>query len=269
MKILKNRFILGVISLIIAVMIGFVLMPIFNEKINKKVDIIKLNTDVKKGTLINEKMLKVESVGGYNLDEKIIKNKDNIINKYAVVDMFKNDSLTNKKLSDIPLSDYPYLDEFLGEKRAVSITVQSLASGFSNKLEKGDIVSIYGFKEEDEIKKSFLYDELKFVEVLAITVEGEIDKEEDESNFLETDEEKRQMKTITLKCNEIQAKKLVEMEYSSSIHVVFVYRGKKADEFLAKQEDIIDEIVANKDKEDKLKETLDNDEFDENEVYDE
>jgi pilus assembly protein CpaB len=211
----------------------------FNKAVSNKVKIVRVTKDITIGDEITSSMMQTAEVGGYNLPNEVIKNEENVIGKYATTDILKGDYILQSKLSDTPLAEYGYLENFDGEKRAISVTIRSFASGLSGKLEKGDIVSVYVADYGDK-KETLSPKELKYVEVLAVTLGTGYDTEETENK---EGEEKELPSTVTLKVSEEQSILLADLEANGKIHLAFVYRGndKNTKAFLVKQDEILNE----------------------------
>ncbi|MGV8149474.1 MAG: Flp pilus assembly protein CpaB [Alkaliphilus sp.] len=242
-KILKNKTILGIacIMLSLSLSISLALIPLFNEGMEAKVQVVRVTENIKEGEMITARMIKAVEVGGFNIPESVVKNKENIIGKYAKADLHKGDLILISKLSNEPLVSNKYLHNFTGEERAISVSIKSLAIGLSGKLEAGDIVSIMvtDFRGNSGASNPV---ELRFVEVLAVTADSgwdvdEYRKEEDEI----VGEDRKLPATITLKVSDEQAKLLAEIETNADMHIVLVYRGKRenAEKFLKEQENLL------------------------------
>lgn len=189
-------------------------------------------------------------IGDYNLPESVIKEPETLIGKYAKIDLYIGDYLMASKLSDSPLVIYPYLVDFDGAKRAVSITVKSLAAGFSGKIEQGDVVSII-VADYGETNETISPAELQFVQVLAVTASTGLDTNNNpdtSSNKSQSIQytEKELPATITLEVSPEQAKLLVDYENNGKIHIVFVYKGsdENCKRFLEEQDKIIEDVIS-------------------------
>ena len=222
----KNRTVLGLGSIILALLLSFGVTPFMNKAMRSQVTIIRASKNIKKGEEITADKITKVKVGGYNLPQQVIKEQNELVGKYATADIYKDDYFLKYKVSD-SIDDDNYLRD---ENMAISITIRSLAAGLSGKLKAGDIVSIIS-SSEDGIKPMII-PELQYVEVLSITskegkdIEGE--KEELPS-------------TINLSVDPIQAEKLVEQEQNGNIHLLLVYRGeeKVAKEYLGIQKEYL------------------------------
>lgn len=238
-SILRNRTVLGLTCIVLSLIICFVLTPMFNKALQAKTEVVRITKDVSKGELITNAQVEVVEVGRYNLPGSVLKNKDNVVGKYAKADLFKGDYVLNTKVSDEALAENEYLYEFDGVQRAISVTIKSFATGLSGKLEKGDIVSIIAV-DYGEFRETVVPVELQYVKVLAVTNNQGLDK-----TTHMTGEEGELPSTVTLAVNPTQARMLAELEEKSKIHFTLVYRGSQenAQKFLDEQEGVINRIL--------------------------
>ena len=249
MKFLKNRTVLGVICIALALIICFAITPLFNASKSSTMKIVRIKNDLKIGQEITSKDIEVVEVGAYNIPSEVMKKSEDVVGKYASAEMIKGEYVLAVKISDSPASENAYLYGLTGEKRAISITIPSFAGGLSGKLISGDIVSIIAvdFKEKGE---TVVPEELQYVEVIAVT-----DKKgnDDETVTVKPDgeEETELPETVTLLVTPEQANILAELEAEGEIHVALVYRGtaENAQKFISAQEKFLEELATEKDNE--------------------
>lgn len=249
MKFLKNRTVLGVVCIALALIICFAITPLFNASKSSTMKIVRVKSDLKIGQEITSKDIEVVEVGAYNLPNEVVKNYDEVVGKCASAEMIKGEYVLAAKISDSPASENAYLYGLTGEKRAISITIPSFAGGLSGKLISGDIVSVIAvdYKEKGE---TVVPDELQYVEVIAVT-----DKKgnDDETVTVKPDgeEETELPETVTLLVTPEQANILAELEAEGEIHVALVYRGtsENARKFISAQEKLLTELAAKNEKE--------------------
>ncbi|MCL2253586.1 MAG: RcpC/CpaB family pilus assembly protein [Lachnospiraceae bacterium] len=235
MNILKNRTILGLISIVLSLIICFGLTPMFNNAVKSQVEIIRMVKDVKQGEVITADMVTKIKVGGYNLPTDVLKEMDSVIGKYAKYDMQSGDYILYSKLSNTALTEFLYLHELDGAREAMSITIKSFAAGLSGKLEAGDIVSIIA-SDVGDFRETIAPPELKYVKVLAVTDGRGYDKAYTDDS--KSDEERELPSTVTLLVVPTQAVALAELENTGRIHLTLVYRGTEENRnaFLAVQD---------------------------------
>ena len=130
----KNRTVIGVICIMLSLIISFGLTPLFNKSVSQKTEIVRVVKEIKSGDEITNDMVQIVEVGGYNLPDNIIKNKETVIGKYAAADLGIGDYILNTKLSDIPAAENAYLYNLVGSKQAISITIKTFANGLSENL---------------------------------------------------------------------------------------------------------------------------------------
>ena len=249
MKFLKNRTVLGVICIALALIICFAITPLFNASKSSTMKIVRIKNDLKIGQEITSKDIEVVEIGAYNMPSEVMKKSEDVVGKYAASEMIKGEYVLAAKISDSPASENAYLYGLTGEKRAISITIPSFAGGLSGKLISGDIVSIIAvdFKEKGE---TVVPEELQYVEVIAVT-----DKKgnDDETVTVKPDgeEETELPETVTLLVTPEQANILAELEAEGEIHVALVYRGtaENAQKFISAQEKFLEELATEKDNE--------------------
>ena len=235
---MKIRTIIGVICVVAALVLSFAVAPLVNRFSDSRYEIVCVKRNVTKGHQITEDDIQTVTVGRYGLPDDVIKDKTDVIGKYAVCDMVSEDILLSPKLTDKADSADDVFMNLDGSRVAMSITIQSFAGGLSGKLANGDIVQLIVNTDEDGC---FVPDELQYVRVITSTTAKGIDKDElirneDGSYELPT--------TLTLLVDTYQAKLLAEYENNCKIHAVLVSRGneKLANKFLEKQNTILDEI---------------------------
>ena len=240
MSIFKNRTVIGVICILLALVICFGITPLFNQSISQKAEIVRVTKDIHAGELITKDMVTTAEVGSYNLPSGLMTAKDNVVGKYAKADLAVGDYILAAKLSDAPAAENAYLYNLDGKKQAISVTIKSFATGLSGKLESGDIVTVivadYQGKGETAIPP-----ELQYVEVISVTASSGYD-----ANTGEVVDEKELPSTVTLLVTTEQAKVLAELEQDSELHLALVYRGtpENAAKFIAAQDALIEELYA-------------------------
>ena len=249
MKFLKNRTVLGIICIALALIICFAITPLFNASKSSTMKIVRVKSVLKIGQEITSKDIEVVEVGAYNMPSEVVQKSEDVVGKYASAEMIKGEYVLAAKISDSPASENAYLYNLTGEKRAISITIPSFAGGLSGKLISGDIVSVIAvdYKEKGE---TVVPEELQYVEVIAVT-----DKKgnDDETVTVKPDgeEETELPETVTLLVTPSQANILAELEAEGEIHVALVYRGtaENAQKFISAQEKFLEELAAEKDNE--------------------
>ena len=240
MNIFRNRTVIGVLCILLALIICFGVTPLFSRSASEKTEIVRVTKDIKEGDEITAEMVQTVEVGAYNLPQNLMTDKKEIVGKYATADLAAGDYILSSKLSAVPAAENAYLYNLDGKKQAISVTIKSFATGLSGKLESGDIVTVivadYQGKGETAIPP-----ELQYVEVISVTASSGYD-----ANTGEVVDEKELPSTVTLLVTTEQAKVLAELEQDSELHLALVYRGtpENAAKFIAAQDALIKELYA-------------------------
>ena len=231
---MKNRTIIGIVCIVLALILTFAIAPLVNKMAESKVDIVRMKQDVVQGHQISENDVEVVKVGGYNLPTDVIQKKENVIGRFATTDLKAGDYLLPSKLTNTSDKANDVFRTLNGDKQAISITIQTFAGGLSGKLKNGDIVQLVVYR--NSTAKTFIPGALTYVKVITTTTAEGADKDELTVNEDGTYE---LPSTVTLLVNQAQAKLLVEYENSGRIHADLVYRGDEAtaQKFLDAQDD--------------------------------
>lgn len=273
MKILRNKFIIGMLCIAIGITTGFVLLP---KSQNAEVDmsqVVRLTQDVAAGTLLESDMLELAQVPTESVPAGAASAVESFLSRYASSQLYKGDILTEAKVRDTLVD--PVAAAAAKGKQLVSVTVPTLSAGVSGTLQPGDIVSVMvtskvtqfnanlglntATQEPDaevvqtsslissvtKESQTYIPEELRYLEVCKIS-------SSDGSDALvngkeNTEEPNRLPVTITFYATEAQALKLAEVEQNGELHVTFVARGDDADKFIPRSERVLVELEMQED----------------------
>lgn len=241
MSIFKNRTVIGVICIIVALVICFGITPLFNQGISQKTEIVRVAKEIKAGEEITKDMVQTVEVGGDNLPVNIIREKDTVVGKYATADLAVGDYILSTKLSETPAAENAYLYSLDGSKQAMSVTIKSFANGLSGKLRSGDIVSVV-VADFQQTGETVIPPELQYVEIITVTASSGYDANTGEA----VEDEKELPSTVTFLVSPEQAKVLAALELDAKLHLTLVYRGapENAAAFIEAQDALIEELYA-------------------------
>ena len=249
---MKNRTVIGVICMILAIVVTFAVAPIVNRLTSDTTEVVRLGVDMKQGVKIEPEHLEVVTVKTDSIPAGAVLDPDEILGKYAASALYAGDYLTEAKLAGEPNTASDALASLNGTKVAVSVTIDTFAAGLSGKLENGDIVSIIVTDEDGGSSK--IPGALKYMKVITTTTAGGIDqdsivKNEDGSYEIPS--------TVTLLCNIEQAKLLAKYENNAELTVALVYRGtpENAKKFLDMQDEYFLTIKEEEEEKDDTEET--------------
>lgn len=234
---LNNRFIFGLLSLLLAAVTAFVALPVIARQTNGRTEIVRVTAPILKGELVTADNTETVEVGSYNLPSGTARSLGDVNGLYATADLFPGDYILPAKVSAVPVSSDTALNSIPSGQVAISLTIQTLAAGLSDKLQPGDIIRIYHF-----LDAAMEVPELRFVRVLSVTDSGGMNVDNTREPL--EDEEKQQSATITVLASPEQARIITSLENDGIAHVALVSRGneKLAEKLLAEQEYTLQEI---------------------------
>lgn len=217
MKFLQNKIIIGTLCIVAAGAFAFGVLPSMYKGKGGTEKIVKVNATISAGTKIEETMLVETEVGSFGLPENAIRNKQDVVGKFARTEISADDLILKSKLSDFAANEKLDGIKSKGQK-LITVTLPSIAAGVGNHLQSGDFISLICFVGDAPV----IYEELKNLEVYSIENDDaqnieDANPEEDETDMIAA--------TLTLIVNDIQAEKLVAAEYSGKLHAVFEKRG--------------------------------------------
>lgn len=234
---LNNRFLFGILSLLLSAVIAFVALPTIARQTNGKTEIVRIKEAILRGEQLTTDCLEIVEVGSYNLPPNIARSIEDVKGLYATADLSEGDYILTSKISMTPVSSDVILNSIPSGKTAISLTVKTLASGLSDKLQPNDIIRIYHFL--DTAKE---IPELRFVKVLSVTDSKGVNV--DNSKELTEKEEKQQSAAITVLASPEQAKIITALENDGIAHIALISRNNNqlAEELLAEQDLVLQEI---------------------------
>jgi pilus assembly protein CpaB len=244
MKFLKNRFVIGALCIVAALLIAFFALPsLQNGSQGAYVSAVRMKQPIEAGTQLVADMLETVSIPE-TLVEGSIKDISSAVGKYAVADLYTGDYLTVAKLSPTLVEQHSFPAGTALGKTIVSVTLPTLASGVSGHLLSGDVVTVIALPkgsvnqslgvepetEEADLSGAVIYPELRYVEVCMVTASDgadasvETQPDEDTKNSLPV--------TVSFYATEQQALLLAELENQSIIHLTFVARGEDVTKYV-------------------------------------
>ena len=233
---MKNRTVIGIICMLLAVAVTFGVAPMVNRMMGDTTTIIRLSADMKQGAQITAEQIETVEVKTDTLSTGVITQKSEVIGKYAVSALYAGDYFTAAKLTGESNSAEDVFASLDGSKVAVSITIDTFAAGLSGKLQNGDVISMIVTNKDSG--SAVIPAELKYIKVITTTTAGGVDKDSVVKN---EDGSYDFPSTVTVLASTEQAKLLAKYEGSSAMQTALVYRGDSstAQQFLDKQDEYL------------------------------
>lgn len=106
---MNNRFIYGILSIVLAAIIAFVAIPAVTKKTSSTCEIVRMKTAVSRGTVITSADVELASVGGFNLPDSTARKTEDVVGTYAATDLYPGDYIHSGKGEQRPAFLRPYV----------------------------------------------------------------------------------------------------------------------------------------------------------------
>ena len=215
---LKNRTLLGLVSILVALVFCFGVAPLVSKKVSENEEVFVLSKTLERGGVLTEDKITTIKVESRYVPSNVIKDKEDVLGKVAVEPSYEGDFLLRDRFSE----EMGQLDDIyraLGvDEYAVSISVKGLEGSVSGTLLPGDIVSVFS--------DSGILEAMRYVEVLAIA---------DNTGKKDEDDESKKIDYVVLKLSEDQISYVTDEQYVLGLK----YRGSQKQVFLDAQKKIL------------------------------
>ena len=124
---MKNRTIIGIICMILAVAMTFAVAPIVNRLTSDTTTVVRLKQDVGRGAEITEELVETVKVKTDTMPQGVYVKIADVVGKYASSTLYAGDILTKAKLSGDANSAEDVFATLNGTKVAVSVTIDTLS----------------------------------------------------------------------------------------------------------------------------------------------
>ena len=164
---MKNRTIIGIVCMILAVAMTFAVAPLVNRLTSDTTTVVRLKQEVGRGAKITAEQVETVKVKTDTMPQGVYVNTADVIGKYASSTLYAGDILTKAKLTKDANSADDVFATLDGSKVAVSVTIDTFAAGLSGKLQNGDILSL--IVVDKNAGTSSIPGELKYMKVITTT----------------------------------------------------------------------------------------------------
>lgn len=245
MKLLKNKFVIGTLCILLALAFSFIALPkLIGSSESETVSVLRMKQTVKAETQITANMVESVSVPK-NVVQNGISESAKAVGQYAATALYAGDYLTAEKLTVTLAEQNLFSAGEAKSKTVVSVTLPSLASGVSGRLLPGDIVTVIaipkgtvnqtlgvepGDTTEITVSGAYIDPALEYIEVCMVTTSDGADA----SVTAQPDKEKKNTLPVTVSfyATREQALRLAELEQTGTIHLAFVARGEGVSQYV-------------------------------------
>ena len=140
MKLIRNKFIIGILCIAIGVTASFILLPKSQRNEISMTQVVRLTQNVKAGEQLTTENLETTTIPAANVPSGASSSVDTYRGRYAVTQLFAGDILTATKVRDTLVD--PVAAGAAKGKQLVSLTIPTLTAGVSGTLLPGDVVAV-------------------------------------------------------------------------------------------------------------------------------
>lgn len=228
MQLFKNRIFLGVMSIAMAIIIGFIMVPVIGAATSSTTQVVRVNRDIAVGEKLTEENTVMVEVGKLNLPENVAYTQSDVIGLYATTDMQAGDMITASKVTQRLILPANKIRAMKSGESYVPIQLNS--SSNLTRFLPNDIVSVYAKNDAGTYE---IVPELRYLSVVTTTTADGVDILT--SNQTGPNGERLQASSITFILTQAQTVKLLS---SSDIRIMLTYRGNNdsvIEQYLAMQ----------------------------------
>ncbi len=226
LKIFKSKTFIGIICLLLAAVIAFLLLPRFYAARSTVRSVVRVSKDVPAGTMLTADMLSTAEVGAYGLSEKTVANVGDAVGFVALDNLYAGEYLWSDRIATA--EDYKAkLSEktkgLSGSNCLVTIEFPTASAGIASVLRAGNIVDVYEHVEGEDratlvskcLSGLYVYD------VLNQKLESldELDRKRAEAVIEEDTDYDFIPKYVVFRCSQTQAETLIRLEKMDAFHL--------------------------------------------------
>lgn len=225
-KALKSKLFLGVLCLILAAAIAFLILPGLYASKADTAQAVKLSQDVPVGTVITADMLSTVEVGSFGLPTSVIQKEEDAIGKVAADKLYTGEYLTASRLSTADEYKQLIKEQTKGLTRGlclVTIEFPSASSGIAGVLRSGHIVDVYECVENEDRSYSVakVLESMQVYDVLNDKLESlsELDRKKADALIEDDTDYDFEPAFVTFRCSEAQAQTMIRLERMGALHL--------------------------------------------------
>lgn len=227
MKLLKSKAFVGVLCLILAATISFLLIPRFFAQQKATALIPRAAQEIAAGTVITENMLTLAETGSYGLPNGVLRDKESIVGMVAVEAVHDGEYLWQTALATS--NEYAKASEAKSKglevgQCLVTIKFPSASAGIAGVLRSGSMVNVFACTEnmdDNSYVTAKALDDLFVYDVLNSDFESLDKVDEAAENAIEGDNTNYNFEPtyVVIRCTEPQAETLISLERAGALHL--------------------------------------------------
>lgn len=230
-KILRSKAFWGVLALIVAAALAFIVLPLMNNQTRETMMVVRVRERVPAQTLITEDMVETVEVGAYGCPDDAFTSTLSVVGLYAAVDLLPSDHLVpDKFMASLESEDAGYYTLPDTESVIVSVPLSSLAASVSGKIQPDDIVAVYTVVKNPQTDslEVIRYNDILYMRVAAVTNAVAVDTDDVDMSESSSSKTDAIPATVSLYATDFQARRLIEIQATGTVYLALVGRGEAA-----------------------------------------
>ncbi len=229
-KLIQNKLFIGILCIVLAAVIAFLLLPRFYKSQAATENIIRVTQDIPTGTVLTNEMVTTSEVGSFGLSSDVLRADATAVGMVASENLYAGEYLTGRRLMTEDEYRETEQEQTLGLKGGMSlITIEfsSSSAGVAGVLRAGDTVDVYEFiKEKNEDGEEVSRTELAMSGIYVFDVLNQ-----NMQSLTEVDEKKEKLPEgdnttfdfapafVVFRCNQQQVLTLIRLERTDALHL--------------------------------------------------
>lgn len=163
-KLIQNKLFIGVLCIVLAAAIAFLLLPQYYKSQAATENILRVSRDIPAGTVITDGMVTTSEVGAFGLSSDVLRADEKVTGMVASENLFAGEYLSGKRLmtkEDYEAASIHSAKSLDNGMCLLTIEFPSSSAGVAGVLRGGDTVDVYEFiKGKNEAGEEVSFTEL-------------------------------------------------------------------------------------------------------------
>lgn len=224
-EVIKSRGFIGTLCIVFGLLIAFVATPLVEAQVTKSVPTVVLSQDAPVGTRLTAEYLTIKEFAQNSRPAGAMLSPEDALGQFVTVAGVAGDIVTPARLSENYPTDDPALLHLPEGKMAMATSLAGQEQSVASKLRAGDVIQIFAVLQQSGVQaglaEAISLPQLQSVEVIAVTNSEAVDVKDGEV----IENQDRQVTTVILAVDRVQAAALAGAGQSAKLHAALVSRG--------------------------------------------
>lgn len=229
-RLFRNKLFIGIICIVLAAAVAFLLLPQFFESQAATETVIRVKQDIPAGTTITSAMITNAEVGAFGLSEKVIRAGAEVVGMVAAENLYSGEYLIENRV--VAAADYKSQTDArtkgIGNGIClITVEFPSSSAGIAGALRAGNTVDVYEYTETEDEEGETIKSAGKVITGLYVydVMNSSLDSLDDidalKAQLPEGDTTSFDFAPayVIFRCTQSQAKTLICLERNNSMHL--------------------------------------------------